>query len=136
MCVNVIHFRKEKHTGGNAMKEEKKQKLTAAGIDVDNALERFMGNEALLEKFLTKFAKDSNYQALIDAVAAGDKDVALTSSHTLKGVCGNLSMKKLYQLFADQVQLFRADDWEGAVALMPQISVEFNKTVSAISAEE
>ena len=30
----------------------KKERLAAAGIDVDGALERFMGNDALLERFL------------------------------------------------------------------------------------
>ena len=120
---------------GNAVKEEKKQKLIDIGINVDEALERFMGNDALLEKFLGKFAQDTNYQKLGEAVAAQDKELALTASHTLKGVCGNLSMQKLYQLFAEQVRLFRADDWEGAVAMMPQISEVFDRTVAVISEE-
>ena len=32
----------------------KKERLTAAGIDVDDALGRFMGNEALLERYSPK----------------------------------------------------------------------------------
>ena len=76
----------------------KKERLTAAGIDVDDALGRFMGNEALLERFLTKFLADGNYAALSAAVAAGDSAGALTASHTLKGVCGNLSMSELFRL--------------------------------------
>ena len=42
----------------------KKERLAAAGIDVDGALERFMGNDALLERFLKKFLADGNYAAL------------------------------------------------------------------------
>ena len=34
------------------METAKYEKLTAAGIDVNSALERFMGNEMLLERFL------------------------------------------------------------------------------------
>ncbi len=37
------------------MDESRKQILISAGIDVDDALERLMGNESLLERFLKKF---------------------------------------------------------------------------------
>ena len=71
----------------------RKQKLMDAGIDVDSALERFMNNEGLLEKFLAKFPADPNHDALTAAIAAGDKEKALAASHTMKGMCGNFSMK-------------------------------------------
>ncbi len=45
----------------------KKERLTAAGIDVDSVLARFMGNEVLLEQMLHKLAKDTNFQKLLDA---------------------------------------------------------------------
>ena len=41
-----------------------REKLTASGVDVDQALERFMGNEALYEKFALKFLDDGNYAVL------------------------------------------------------------------------
>ena len=46
----------------------RKETLTAAGIDVDNALERFMGKDDFLERMLKKFAADVNYQRLVEAV--------------------------------------------------------------------
>ena len=57
----------------------KKERLAAAGIDVDGALERFLGYDALLERFLKKFLADGNYAALSAAVAAGDPAAALTA---------------------------------------------------------
>ena len=36
------------------MEAWKKEQLTAAGVDVHGALERFMGNEALLERMLQR----------------------------------------------------------------------------------
>ena len=36
------------------MDEGKRTRLKAAGIDVDGALERFMGSDVLLERFLKK----------------------------------------------------------------------------------
>ena len=40
------------------MTDLQKSQLIAAGIDIDDALPRFMGNEALLERFLKKFLQD------------------------------------------------------------------------------
>ena len=110
----------------------KKERLVAAGIDVDNALERFMGNDALLDRFLKKFLSDGNYAALSAAVAAADPAGALTASHTLKGMCGNLSMTVLYDLFTRQVALLRASDTAGAAALMPEIEAACRKAAAAI----
>ena len=39
------------------METAKYEKLTAAGIDVNSALERFMGNEMLLDRFLRKLLR-------------------------------------------------------------------------------
>ena len=38
------------------METSKKEALVAAGINCDAALERFMGSEAMLNRFLKKFA--------------------------------------------------------------------------------
>lgn len=108
------------------------EKLTAAGIDVNSALERFMGNEMLLERFLKKFAADSNYQKLSDAVAAGNKEEALTAAHTLKGVTGNLSMTTLFDLLTRQVQAFREEDWQAAADLMPAITQAYEKVIAVL----
>ena len=70
--------------------------------------------------------------AVRGAVAAGDWDKALTASHTLKGMCGNLSMTVLYDLFTRQVALLRASDTAGAAALMPEIEAACRKAAAAI----
>lgn len=114
------------------METAKYEKLTAAGIDVNNALERFMGNEMLLDRFLKKFAADENYQKLCDAVEAGKKEEALTASHTLKGVTGNLSMTNLFDLLTRQVQAFRDDDWQAAADLMPLITQAYEKVMAVL----
>ena len=46
------------------MDERKKQQLEAAGIDVADALARFMDNEALMLKFLLRFPQDQNFSLL------------------------------------------------------------------------
>lgn len=111
----------------------RKQRLTDAGIDVNSAMERFMNNEALLERFLAKFPADPNHDRLTAAIAAGDKEAALTAAHTMKGVCGNLSMTALFELLTRQVAAFRSGDWDGAVAMMPELDRMYTGLCTAIT---
>lgn len=110
----------------------KKERLIDAGIDVDGALERFMGNDALLDRFLGKFLGDTNYALLSEAIETADPDKALTASHTLKGVCGNLSMPELFRL--RRVRWKRCAPATGTKppGLMPEISRAYETVVSAI----
>lgn len=110
----------------------KKEQLTGAGIDVDGALERLMGSETLLERFLIKFLSDPNFEKLEHAVAAEDPEGAVHAAHTLKGVCGNLSMHILYDLLTRQVDAFRGGDWAAAVGLMDAVRPAYVELVEAI----
>ena len=56
-----------------------KTNLTAAGVDVEAAVSRLMGNEALLERLLRKFATDANFAALKAAVKDGNREQALAA---------------------------------------------------------
>lgn len=80
------------------MDEVRKERLMVAGIDVNGTLERFMGNEALLEQMLNKFKDDTHFQKLLEAAKQLNGDEGLSFSHTLKGMCGNLGMTELYEL--------------------------------------
>lgn len=114
------------------MTSQRRQALLQAGILVDEALERFMGNEALLEKFLHKFLEDDNYQRLVQAINHEDYDDALRAAHTLKGVCGNLSMHELYRLTGQQVELFRQQKPEEAKALLPAVEQALENIKAAV----
>lgn len=118
------------------MQAQTKQRLEEAGIDVSAALERFMGNEALLERFLKKFLNDVNYEKLVTAINAGQREDALTAAHTLKGVTGNLAMTELFDLLTEQVAAFRAGDWDRAANLMPEISKSYETIFAVIKGLE
>lgn len=114
------------------MEMEMRSQLQQGGVDVDSALERLMGSEALLERFLKKFLDDPTYASLVQAFQAGEAEQALTASHTLKGMCGNLSMNDLARLFTRQVELLRAQDYDGAAAMMPEIGQAYDRVTQAI----
>ncbi len=109
-----------------------RERLMDGGIDVDGMLERCMGNEMLLARLLKKFPADANYARLADAIDHGDESAALEASHTLKGVCGNLSMTALFALLDRQVTALRMHDLEGAAAMMPEVTRKYEDAVLAI----
>ena len=118
------------------MNLERRAQLEAAGVDVGQALARMMGSEALLERFLGKFLADPNYDRLCRAVADRDEAAALTAAHTLKGVCGNLSMTALFETLTAQVAEFRAGDWAAAAGRMPAVTRAYQQAVRAIRGED
>ena len=114
------------------MTPERRNQLEAAGIDVASALERMMGSETLLERLLGKFLDDPQYPALCAALEEGDAERAVGAAHTLKGVCGNLSMTDLYGLFTRQVAALRAGDLSLARGMMEEIAPVYEQVTAAI----
>lgn len=92
--------------------------LARYGIDYAEAMERFCGNESL---FAVKYLDDPHVDALEAAMASGDAAAAEREAHSLKGVAGNLSFVRLYDLAAGVTDALRADDIEQARALMPDL---------------
>lgn len=105
------------------MSDEMRNALTLAGINMETLLERLGQNELLMRRLLGKFLEDKNYGILEEAMKSGDREKALTASHTLKGISGNLSMDQLYRTVAAQVEAIRAEDWNRAEQAMPEITI-------------
>jgi HPt (histidine-containing phosphotransfer) domain-containing protein len=113
-----------------------KQKMIASGVDADGAIARFMGNEALFEKFFYRFAEDKCFSDLEAAIAADDCDGAFRAAHTLKGVCANLSMTELARLASEQTEYLRAKQMQPAKELMPEICRAYDKIIGLINEKQ
>lgn len=116
------------------MDANRKAKLLEAGVNVDSALERFMGNEKMLEKYLGRFSSEKSYAALKDAVAADDPQAAAAAVHTLKSVCGTIGCLAMQELVVEQEKAIRSGDWDTAKALMPTIESAYNTVIAALQA--
>ncbi|MBS6516687.1 MAG: Hpt domain-containing protein [Clostridium sp.] len=114
------------------MNKERYDRLTEVGIQIEEALERFMDSEAMFERFLGKFLEDETYNQLKEALEKGDIEMSIMKSHTLKGVTGNLSMKNLYQLTSRQVEFLRAGKLDEARELMADIDKAYEETAEAL----
>ena len=109
------------------MTQERKQALLEAGVAVEEALTRCMGNEMLLERLLNKFVDDRTYAALLQAMKEKNQEYAVSSAHTLKGICANLSMKRMYCLLEQQVELLRQGNWDEAEHFMSDIKQTYDR---------
>lgn len=109
-----------------------KEKLTAAGIAYDEGLDRFMGNSALYEKMLAKFAADGSFSAARARFAEGDWKSFQESIHTLKGVSGNLSLNGIFAVTSEIMRLLRADERAEVPALMDKLEKEYAAAIAAI----
>lgn len=110
------------------------QVLRAAGINTEELLSRLMGSEALLERLLGKFLADDGLDRLVAASRADDPAEGLAAAHAIKGMSGNLSMTRIFDITSRQCELIRADDWEGAKALVPELVDAYDEVSSAIRA--
>ena len=114
------------------MDETRRQQLACAGVDVDEVLDRFMGNEALMLKFLLRFPADENFSKLRQAMARHDAAGAFEAAHTLKGVTGNLSLKALYQLLIPLVEDLPRGDLAAAAGRMPELEAQYAQISAAL----
>ena len=95
--------------------------LARYGIDYAEAMERFCGNESLFARIAVKYLDDPHVDALEAAMASGDAAAAEREAHSHKGVAGNLSFVRLYDLAARVTDALRANDIDSARALMPDL---------------
>ena len=103
------------------MTNDQMARLQDYGIDYVEAIERFGGNEGLFARLAVKYLDDPHFDALEAAMAAGDAAAAEREARSLKGVAGNLSFTRLYDVAARVTDALRSGDLEAAQGLMPEL---------------
>ncbi|MCM1266909.1 MAG: hypothetical protein NC302_03315 [Bacteroidales bacterium] len=119
------------------MDDKFRKQLEENGADVEATLKRFMGNDAIYQKFLGKFPADPNYANLGTNIEAGAFEEAYKCAHALKGVVGNLGLTPIFNKVSDLVEELRnkasADvDAARANALWQEIKVVYEKFIGII----
>ena len=72
-----------------------KECYDAIGADYDDVFSRLRKDDRI-RKFLLKVLDDKSYELLLNSIEARDMAEAFRAAHTLKGVCQNLSLTRLY----------------------------------------
>ena len=116
------------------MDQTRKARLEAGGIMVDEALERFMGNEAQLQRSFQKVFSVKISAMLRDSLASNDWEAAGRAAHTLKSICGTIGCEAMQELVILQERHIRAGEWKEAVGMMPEISNSYENICGVIRA--
>ena len=120
------------------MDDKFRQQLEENGADVEATLKRFMGNDAIYQKFLGKFPADPNYANLGSNIEAGAFEEAYKCAHALKGVVGNLGLTPIFNKVSDLVEELRnkaAEEVDAARAneLWQEIKTVYEKFIVIIN---
>lgn len=101
-----------------AMMEE----LKSLGVDVDEGMERVMGDADLYEMMLGMFLDSlrDNPVALED-FDGNDLDKLIKGIHTLKGITGNLGITPLFDGYTESLGLLRGNRPKEAKAVFARI---------------
>ena len=104
------------------------------GIDVEAALARLGGNRQLLARLLAEFAKSQAQAvaAIRQALGHGAVEEATRHAHTLKGVAGNLSAKRLAAEAAAVEALLRRGESAGVEPALARLEAAMVEVVGGL----
>ena len=105
------------------------------GGNYDEVMGRLMKEERVI-KYLGKFKNDPSYTDTINAVDAQDWELLFRASHTMKGVCYNLSLTALGDAASAVCEAVRpgvAPNTDLA-PLLETLKANYEKTMEGISA--
>lgn len=95
--------------------------LREYGANVEEGLERCMGNEAFYFRMIKMAAADTGVEKLKSALAEGNLETAFEAAHALKGVMTNLALTPVADPVIDITEHLRAKeemDYQPALELI------------------
>ena len=83
------------------------EQLKAFGCHAEEGLQRCMNNEAFYLMLVQKFCNSTDLSKLDSYLRVNDLENAFKEAHSLKGVCGNLSLTPLFDVASEMVEALR-----------------------------
>ena len=105
----------------------------AVGADANEVVTRLGGSAAMVGRFLEKFKEDESFAKLGAALDDGDVENAFREAHTLKGLCANLGIQRLFERAADVTEILRAENLSEARRAFPALRTEYEITLEALA---
>lgn len=96
-------------------------------IDIEGSLARFGNMESFYIKFLKKFVDDKSFETLSSGIENKNLKDIKDGAHTLKGVAGNLGLKKIYDISKKLMEINDEID-ENIIMLYKDLKNEIEKT--------
>ena len=104
----------------------------AFGGNYPEVISRLRADERVA-RFLQKVVDDGSYRLLCDSIESGNGEEAFRAAHTLKGVCANLSITKLFESSSALTETLRGGViTEAAQPLLQQVKQDYELTIKCI----
>lgn len=103
------------------------------GGNYDDVMSRLRTDERVI-KFLGKVAEDKSFALLEDSLKNRNMEEAFRAAHTLKGVCMNLSLTRLYESSHRITEELRGrTEYDpGLEPLFEQVRADYTHTIGGI----
>lgn len=101
------------------------------GGNYDSVIQRFLTEERT-KRFLKMFLKDPSYEQLESSLKTEDVDEAFLAAHTLKGVCLNIGLSRLYTSSSDVTEALRGRDLNAAMQKMQALRRDYMEVMNGI----
>lgn len=88
-------------------------RLIQWGCNVQGAMPRFLNSTDMYCLLLRSVPEQDDFEALGNALNAGDKTATFEKAHALKGVLANMSLTPMYTEVCEIVELLRSGTMEG-----------------------
>ncbi len=111
-----------------------KECYDAMGADYEDVMRRLRTDERV-KKFLLKILDDKTFQLLNQSMEEKNMDEAFRAAHTLKGVCQNLSLTRLYgssNQLSEQLRENREYS-QKVEELVAQVKEDYDITIASIT---
>ena len=104
--------------------------LEDSGVNLSQALGRFMGNEALFLSFIGKLPEKLQFEPILQALNQEDEEEFYMRVHSLKGMAGNLSIEPIYDCAQAILVEFRASKFQNKKKLLSLIEEAIRESES------
>ena len=118
-----------------------KEKITMLDIfyntvegDYNEVKSRLM-NDRIILKFLLKFVDDPTYHDLMIAIRRENQEESFRAAHTLKGLCLNLGLRKLYhsvEVLTESLREHKEIDFGEYDTMVAKLKGDYDDVISAI----
>ena len=107
-------------------------KLSKAGINANEGIQRFNGKKELYEKLLYEFPEDPHFGSLEEAVKNQNAEDGFQAAHALKSLTGNLSLNQLHEDIVPLVEELRAGRLEKTEELFKPVKADYDLIIEAL----
>ncbi len=116
------------------MAEDLNAKLAPYGIDYMDAMDRMDNDAELYKKLALKYLDNPKYADTIAALEMKDFDEAYKAAHSLKGVAGNLSFARLYDVAGAMSEALFQGEYQAAEGMQNDLDAANEKVIEGLTA--